>query len=308
MPATAFAASPVVSTAVDRAARRYRKNSRAVSAIRREIRSRWPYIVKASGIGNRQRKAIANALPVVPKLLGSSTKTDKGEGQGILSAVVYMSPATESGVNLCPFATAGCAAACLGHSAGRMSFGPMRIARLWKTALLLGAPDLFGELLRSEVQAHAARAHRLGMLPAVRVDGSTDTGLGQRIASASPGVAFWDYTKDATRIGKRRARNYSLTFSASGQNGPDVKRALASGMGVAVVVSARPKIGTSPAHPIPGSLFGFPTVDGDRTDARWTDRETIPTGGYIVALRFKASKGREKALQKAARQGFAVAV
>ena len=58
----------------------------------------------------------------------SDAKTSKGEKFGYLTAILYLSPATESGlthksgapVNLCPFATQGCMTSCL-YTAGRGS-------------------------------------------------------------------------------------------------------------------------------------------------------------------------------------------
>ena len=88
------------------------------------------------------------------RLLGSSYKTELGNGADVLSAVVYMSPATESGFNLCPFATAGCAAACLGHNSGLLITSTSHNARLWKTALYMHHRSYWRALLVYETAAH----------------------------------------------------------------------------------------------------------------------------------------------------------
>ncbi|MFL5864677.1 MAG: hypothetical protein ACJ780_28605, partial [Solirubrobacteraceae bacterium] len=47
-------------------------------------------------------------------------KTAKGEKLGYLTAILHLAPSVGSGFNVCPNATAGCAAACL-NTAGRGS-------------------------------------------------------------------------------------------------------------------------------------------------------------------------------------------
>ena len=53
------------------------------------------------------------------KLLNTgNTKTRKGEKLGWISYGMHLAPAHESGFNACPWASKGCAAACL-NTAGR---------------------------------------------------------------------------------------------------------------------------------------------------------------------------------------------
>lgn len=110
----------------------------------------------------------------VRPLLGSSTKVELGNGLGILSAVMYMSPATEAGYSLCPWATRGCAASCLGHSAGNLKFSSHQKIRIAKSLLWRLYPASFLSLLRAEISLHSARALALGKTPAIRLNGSTD--------------------------------------------------------------------------------------------------------------------------------------
>lgn len=267
---------------------------RKLSAIRNEIRSEWSAIVARSGV----HPEALGALPKLPKLLGTGTKTEAGEGLGILTAVVYMAPATEAfpdGRTLCPFATEGCASACLGHSAGRMVFGPMKLARLWKTALYMGARALFFELAEAEARAHAAKAERKGYRAAIRIDGSTDTGAGRELARRLPGVTFYDYTKVPARALGAHPANYHVTFSYTGRNWETASAALAMGRNVAVVFPTRK------GEAFPPSFRGFPVLDGDKSDARFLD-----SPGHVVGLSFKAAKGRAKALEAAQAEGFVV--
>jgi hypothetical protein len=266
--------------------------SRTLAAVRRSIRQQWPSIVQQSGIiGDPQ-------LPKSIKLLGSSTKIDRGLSVSVLSAVVYMAPdreafAADDPRSLCPWATAQCSGCCIGTHTGRMIMSPLRNARLWKTALLLGARGLFRDLLQLEAAALQRKAERLGMVAAVRVDGSTDTGEGIKLAAALPTLQTYDYTKSPQRA-LRHARgelpsNYHVTFSHSGENSSDCGEVLAAGGTVAVVFDADPR-----SHePIPSALWGRAVIDGDEHDARFLDPR-----GVVVGLRFKQARDRSGALDR----------
>ena len=265
---------------------------RSLAAIRREIALHWPAIVERSGVHPEAK----DALPKVPKLLGTGTKTEAGRALKVSTAVVYMAPATEAfpdGRTLCPFATEGCASACLGNKAGRMIFGPMKLARLWKAALYMGARLLFLELAEAEAHAHVRKAERDGYLPAIRMDGSTDTGVGRILARKVPGAQWYDYTKVPARLHPPRPANYHLTFSYSGANRPEAIAALEGGTNVAVVFGIRK------GEAFPEDWEGFPILDGDKTDARFLDAPA-----HVVGLSFKAAKGWKDAMAKGIAEGF----
>lgn len=253
------------------------------------------------------------SLPDKPTLLGGSTKVDKGDAFGFMSSVCYMSPANEAtgfdGRTLCPHSTAACRASCLGHNTGRMIMTPVMQARLWKTALYLGARKVWRRLAHLEIEALERRAARASLkdgrtwTPAVRIDGSTDTGEGQRLAPHHPGVQFWDYTKNhsrALRAPEHRQENYTLVYSHS----EDIalsRRVLDHGGAVAVVFDIRP------GEPMPATWLGFPVVNGDLFDNRHADREVfglLPGQGYVVGLSFKAARDREFHRQRGLASGF----
>jgi hypothetical protein len=279
-----------------------------LASTRREISRRWSAIVDRSGVN----PAALDSLPQVGsiKLLGSGTKTDKpvtADGRPVVIAVVYMAPATEAFTlpgdtrTLCPLATLGCAAECLGHSAGRMVMSTCERARLWKTALFLGDRALWYQLARLECKAFARKCEREGATPAVRADGSTDTGAGRELARMLPGVSFYDYTKLPARA-LRNARgsdpaNYRVTFSYSGENETDVRRVLAAGGNVAAVLGVLPK----DQAPLPAALWGAPTVSGDTHDYRPADPR-----GSVAVLAFKAAKAPRAACARAIASGFAL--
>jgi hypothetical protein len=238
-------------------------------------------------------------LPQQIALLGNSTKLEKGLARAVLSAVVYMSPDREAFApddprTLCPWKTDSCAGCCIGTSTGRMIMRPLQNARLWKTALLLGDRALFRELLQLESRALLRKAQRLGMVAAVRVDGSTDTGEGLQLARSIPELQCYDYTKSEQRaLSHARGElpsNYHVTFSHSGENAASCRSVLAAGGSVAVVFGADPR-----RHdPIPNTFWGHPVIDGDVHDARFLDPR-----GSVVGLRFKQARDRAGALQRA---------
>lgn len=245
--------------AADRAA--FRPSSRADLVAK--VRQLWDLIAaRAPKVAARAR------LPADLRLLTSSYKTEKGRARGWRTGVLYLSPATESGANLCRYANSFCAPACLGHSSGRMGFAASRNARLWRTALAIGAPVLFLRLLQLDIASMRGRRR------AVRLDGSSDLGLGQILYRRFPGFRFYDYTKDAARA-LNVPRGYSLTFSASGGNEKDAARVLAGGGNVARVFDV--KAGARLPR-----LPGVRVSDGDRTDLRFLDRR-----GVVVGLRAK---------------------
>lgn len=282
---------------------RMQKNTRSGASVRREIRAQWAEIVERAGV----RPESIGALPMGAfKLLGSSTKIEAGEGVGVLSAVVYMSPAREAFTELeprkwtlCPNA-GSCAVACLGHNSGRMIFDSLRLARLWKATLFLGARHLFRELLDIEADAHEARAARLGMIPAVRVDGSSDTGEGELAAKrawarGAESIRWYDYTKNPARA-RRSHDGYRVVYSYSERSRlVDVDAIVRGGGSVAVVFSTRK------GEPLPRTWRGHRVVDGDAHDARFLDAP-----GVVVGLSFKAAKARQARLAEAIAGGFVV--
>ena len=294
---------------------------RSLAVIQREIVSEWRAIVSACALAPAQEALALEALPLRPRLLGSSYKVDLGEALKVLSSVVYMSPATEffgeeDGRTSCPFATDQCADLCLGTGSGRMVMDPVKRSRIWKTALYFGARSLFRELLAREAISLARKAKKAGYLAAIRVDGATDLGEGQRLASSMllqwhshnvPTPIFWDYTKSISRIRKEYGNGipesaYSLTFSYSGENLKEAGEALRLGAPVAVVFDVKK------GEALPASWGGYPVIDGDVSDARFLDRREAgapTTGGYIVGLRFKSARTRD---EEARRSSFVVSV
>jgi len=262
-----------------------------------DIRNRWEAIKGAAWLRGASKVADAVFPAVHVELLGSSIKVEKGEKEGVLTTILYLSPSVESGRNTCPWATKGCSAACLVGS-GQLSM--QKNARLWKTALYFGDREAFNALLRFEIARHERRALRLGKKAAVRLDGTSDLGMGRKFAREFQGVTFYGYSKSVKRVLKATSEplpNYFVTFSYSGANGAEARKVLKAGGNVAVAFNALPGIkGRREAEALPESWRGFPVLDGDLTDLRFDDEP-----GHVVGLRFKASAERGKRLKLAGR-------
>lgn len=217
----------------------------------------------------------------------SNTKTIKGEKLGVKTAILYLSPGSISGVNLCPFASEGCLSACL-YTAGMGVFSNVKASRMKKTQLFLSDRKAFVELLKIDIRSHIKRAEKEGMNPAVRLNGTSDVawelekGLdGLNLMESFPDVAFYDYTKSPIRALKyqlgKLPSNYHLTFSRSESNQTQVD-SLIGKVNIAMVFS------TKKGFPLPLEYMGRKVVDGDETDARFLDEK-----GVIVGLRSKGS-------------------
>lgn len=229
--------------------------------------------------------------------VNADAKTVKGVKKGYLTGILYLSPANESGVaNLCTNASPGCMAACL-YTAGRAAFFPrINEARRKKTLWLLNDRQGFIRQLEKDIEALVRQAKREGMIPAVRLNGTSDLPwLGLLVSQKFPKVQFYDYTKHP-KPWLRVTPNYHLTFSLSELNMKDALECLEHGINVAVVFD------TKRGQPLPKTWNGYKVVDGDETDLRFKNgRHNEGLGGFrpgslklhgvIIGLR---AKGRAK--------------
>lgn len=231
----------------------------------------------------------------------SNAKTQKGEPLGYLTGILYLVPHKGSGLgNLCPHASAGCAAACL-FTAGRGVMAPIREGRMRKTRLFFEDSAAFVDMLADDVERLYARAHKQGLKLAVRLNGTSDIPWermhnedGRTLMELFPYVQFYDYTKRPNR--KAIWPNYHLTFSRSETNEDQCGMELASGRNVAVVFD------TPRGQALPMWWRGYAVVDGDVSDLRFLD-PSHPSGvGVVVGLR---AKGRAR---KGMHGGFVVEV
>ena len=202
--------------------------------------------------------------------IGTDAKTVKGEKIGFLTGICYLAPSDESGFNTCPHASAGCRQACL-FSAGRGAFGNVKEARINKTLAFLNDRDGWMRQLIKEITALCKKAAKLGLKPAVRLNGTSDLSWesvridGKNIMEHFPNVKFYDYTKNPHRMRRFLAgelpANYHLTFSRSENNQADVEDIVARGGNVAVVFHKT----------LPATYLGRPAINGDESDIRFAD-------------------------------------
>lgn len=237
-------------------------------------------------------------------LTTGNPKVAKGEKYGILTAIMHLAPEKVSGRNVCPHATAGCAAACL-NTAGRGGIGldadglnTIQAARIRRTRWFHRDRAGFLAALVAEIAKHERTAIRHGLRPAVRLNGTSDLPWEKfpverdgetfpHVFAAFPAVTFYDYTKWPARLRPLvpAIPNYSLTFSlADGvKSETEAGHALEAGMNVAAVFAVK-RGGDLPAwHAVSGVIARV--IDGDATDLRFLDpRESV---GVIVGLRAK---------------------
>ena len=179
-----------------------------------------------------------------------------------------------------PGASAGCAAACL-NTAGRGAMGVVQKARLKKTNRFWDDRKQFLQDLVNEITALEKRAAAKGLKAAVRLNGTSDLpyerykvpGTDKNIMQLFPEVQFYDYTKLENRIvGQTLPANYHLTFSRAEDNDHKLDAVLKH-TSAAVVFSGE----------LPETWRGYPVIDGDEHDARFTDAGP----GVIIGLTAK---------------------
>lgn len=213
-------------------------------------------------------------------ITSGDAKTIKGEKLGYRTGIMYLSPARSSKViNVCPSASLGCMAMCL-NTAGRGQMDMVQKVRLARTLFLKENPKAFAKQLRSEVIALIKSAGRAGMIPAIRINGTSDLPkLALPLAKEFSTVQFYDYTK-LPKPHTRVLPNYDITFSRSETNEKACLEALANGINVAVVFS------TKKTEKLPDEYLGFEVINGDEHDLRFLDKK-----GVIVGL---TAKGKAK--------------
>lgn len=232
--------------------------------------------------------------------VGTNTKINKSDKfGGYLTAILHLAPADISGHQVCPWATAGCKAACL-NTAGRGKFSNVQAARIAKTQYFFRDTKAFMRDLIDDIDSLVRKCKRENVRPVVRLNGTSDI-VWERIpvthqAKKSrfelygkpvqhknifelfPEVEFYDYTKASP--GKRtESDNYALIYSrASEAQKEELCKVLSEGGRVAVVFSGE----------LPATYWGYPVVDGDKNDLRFLDPH-----GVIVGLSAKGAAKKD---------------
>ena len=236
------------------------------------------------------------------KLLSvGNPKTLKGMTQGYMTYILHLAPATLSGHNTCPKATAGCIAACL-NTAGRGGMfkkgentNVIQKARIRKTVFFYEERAGFFEWLVADIKLAIKQAAKQNLVPVFRLNGTSDISWEKytvkvdgvtyiNIFAAFPNVQFYDYTKVLGRKVNNIA-NYHLTFSAADGNDADVMSAMTQGYNIAVV------FGIKKGSAMPDTYKFMPVFNGDESDLRFLDPANSVVGLYAKGKAKKDTSG-----------------
>lgn len=220
------------------------------------------------------------------KLLSiGNAKTTKGESLGYLTGILYLAPhrIADKTVNLCPYSTAGCRKACL-FSAGRGAFSNVKQARINKTKLFIQDKQAFIAQLRLDIIALIKKAAKLGLTPAVRLNGTSDILWeieAPELFKEFSAIQFYDYTKypESKRPMNSIPSNYNLTYSAS--EAIDDLTIAQSKRNVAMVF----------AKQLPKTFAGKKVLNGDQHDLRFKDAKNSIIGLIAKGQAKKDSSG-----------------
>jgi hypothetical protein len=226
-------------------------------------------------------------------------KIRKGKRMAWLTGALYLSSSDSSGIiDLCPHSTAGCRAACLGHTAGKMPLGHVQDAQRKRTRMLVEETTEFLSMLFGEIAALEADARDQGMRACARLNGASDldwTDVGRRfpavpremsnVVASFPSVQFYGYTKSKRQVDRfldgDAPANLHLTYSYAEGRWSICEDVLGRGGNVAVVFRERP---------FPRAVAGYEVISGDETDLRFLDPPR-----RVVALKAKGPQARRDA-------------
>jgi hypothetical protein len=236
--------------------------------------------MKFTTIGNAKKMTGLSYLGSV----ASSSKIAKGLKYNEMTYILYLSPAEQSGYNVCPMSTEECRTACLtesGHNRIDVKKNNINKARIKKTKLFFEHREFFMGWLVAEIEKAKYNAEQLGYTFSVRLNGTSDIEPtrfqhnGRVLFELFDDVQFYDYTKVSKRFGLLQFYpNYDLTYSFSGYNMMQCIELLENKKGrVAMVFEGKQ---------LPISFMGYKVIDGDEYDMRYLDEQ-----GVIVGLKFK---------------------
>ena len=232
--------------------------------------------------------AVATSAPKMPKKLlspgATNAKTAKNE---IKTFILYLMPYNQNseGKQLCPYASKGCAAACL-VSAGRGAFSNVIKARVNKTELFIKNKLAFLDKLAIEITQETAKAKRGGYRVAFRLNGTSDVDFIYMlkkygfldIETLQPDAVFYDYTKNIQKAIRYKGHpNYTVTFSRAEDNAVKTALAIKHGINVAAVFNELPKV-----------WRGVEVVDGDKSDL-----QMLKYNGVILGLKAKGAARKD---------------
>jgi hypothetical protein len=220
------------------------------------------------------------------KLLSNGNSNAKTKKNDRPTKLLYMTPTTVEGKEMCPFATKGCRAACL-YTSGMGIFKNVQESRYERTLMYVRNKKVFLEYLAKEINGSSKFHYSKGKEFAVRLNGTSDQPLVENLIrhqGIHNNVVFYDYTKNHKKAGERylpSGHRYVVALSYSGENEKECIEALKRGAIVATVFD------TKKGDDLPSKWHGFNVVDGDERDDLMLD---VPSG-TVLGLR---AKGKAK--------------
>lgn len=215
-------------------------------------------------------------------------KINKSKGYGWMTFGLHLAPYTLSGRNVCPYASKGCAEACL-NTAGRGQMHAVQQARINKTKLFHSGKATFLQFLNKDIYAAKRKAKREGLKPCFRLNLTSDISWERYgIIQNNPDVQFYDYTKNHVRAikfaNKELPKNYHLTFSRSENHKISFIQSMVNlGTNVAVVFDKDLQQNGG------GGWEDMITINGDKHDLRFLDKPN-----RIVALKAKGKAKKDQ--------------
>ena len=197
--------------------------------------------------------------------IDNNAKTVKGQKYGFMTAILYLAPSNQSGFNVCPQASKGCKRACL-YSAGHGAYDNVKQGRINKTLWYIQERKTFLDKLRKEINAFIKKAKSKGLVPCIRLNGTSDiswenTGLIDEFKS----IQWYDYTKVYKRalkfVNGTLPKNYHITYSLNEDNKKQAFDILKKGGNISVVFRKS----------LPKKFNGYKVVNADTNDLRFLD-------------------------------------
>ena len=222
-------------------------------------------------------------------LLSQGNTNSKTAKNSLKTFILYLSPynLNSKGINICPKASKGCAAACL-YSAGRGAFSNVQKARQNKTEYYLKDKQGFILNLSNQIMKEYSKAKKGNYKIAFRLNGTSDIDFvyllnkyaNLDISTLKDFAVFYDYTKILGKAKKYiNYPNYTVTFSRAEDNNEDANEAIKLGINVAAVFSGD----------LPQRYKGAEVLDGDASDL-----VMIYNKGIVLGLKAKGKARKDK--------------
>lgn len=216
-------------------------------------------------------------------LLSKGSTNSKTAKNSFDTFILYLAPynLNAKGQNLCPKASAGCAAACL-YSAGRGKFSNVQQSRINKANYYVFDRFSFLAQLSDEIEAINNKAKKQGKKVAIRLNGTSDLPFYEMLKADKKGwnnVIFYDYTKIPSKALKHlNSSNYHVCFSLNEENKTEAFNLLKLGVNIAAVFKSD----------LPKKYQGFDVVNGDEHDMTMVFNK-----GKILGLKAKGDAKKD---------------